>query len=91
MNYAGKGVDIYILADGVEDDNREFGGRAFNVKFMPPYPYWKCTKYGTLIANVTAGNTAGVAKKSQVHVLRYMYTIIYCMINCYFSYSQCHR
>ena len=31
----GTGVDIYILAEGIDFDNEEFGGRALHGEFMP--------------------------------------------------------
>ena len=70
----GTGVDIYILADGVEDGDKEFGqgrSRAANIRYIPPFPRWRCTKYGTKMAILTAGNYTGIARNSRIYVLRY--------------------
>lgn len=80
FNFTGTGVDIYILADGVESYDIEFSpyarsrplSRAANKRYNPPYPRWRCTKYGTPLAILTAGNYIGIAKKSKIKVLRYV-------------------
>ena len=66
-NCTGTGVDIYVLADGIEHDNEEFGGRAFDGGFKPQ----QCAKFGTQVASLAAGKYTGVAKNSNV----YRYTV----------------
>ena len=66
----GTGVDIYIIADGIEYDNKEFVGRAFDGGFKSRR---QCsTKYGTQLAALAVGKYSGVAKNS--HVYRYICT-----------------
>ena len=60
----GAGVDIYILADGIEYDNEEFGGRAFHEKFLPETG---CTRYGTELASLAVGKDYGVAKNARIY------------------------
>ena len=77
FNYTGTGVDIYILADGIEHDNEELHGRAFDVEFIPPhYSQWRCNKFGTHIGSLAAGVYAGVAKSSMIYVPRYVRSYI---------------
>ena len=35
LDYTGTGVDIYMLVEGIDHENEEFGGRAFDGGFMP--------------------------------------------------------
>ena len=60
----GTGVDIYILAEGIDFDNEEFGGRASHGEFMPEND---CAKYGTELASLAAGKDYGVAKNATIY------------------------
>ena len=60
----GTNVDIYILAEGLEYDNEEFGGRAFHGNFKPETG---CTEYGTELASLAAGKDYGVAKNANIY------------------------
>ena len=74
LNCTGTGVDIYILADGIDYGNEEFGGRARDGGYRTLYRQQRCTKYGTEIASVAAGRYSGVAKNSNIY--RYVATYI---------------
>ena len=56
-----------MLADGIDYDNEEFGGRAREGGFKTQYYVHRCTKYGTELARVAAGRYAGVAKNSNIY------------------------
>lgn len=60
----GAGVDIYILAEGIEFDNEEFQGRALHGEFMPAN---ECAEYGTELASLAVGRDYGVAKNATVY------------------------
>ena len=60
----GTGVDIYMLADGIDIENEEFGGRAFDGKFNSPI---SCTEFGNSLASLAAGQYAGVAKNANIY------------------------
>ena len=64
MDYTGTGVDIYMLVEGVDLGNEEFGGRAFDGGFMPVKP---CSEFGTQLASLSAGRYAGVAKNANIY------------------------
>ena len=72
VDYTGTGVDIYMLVEGIDYENEEFCGRAFDGGFMPIKP---CTKYGTHLTSLTAGKYAGVAKNA--HIYRYILLTAY--------------
>ena len=61
----GTGVDIYILAEGLEYDNEEFGGRAFHGNFKPETGC--AAEYGTELASLAAGKDYGVAKNAKIY------------------------
>jgi len=64
VNCTGTGVDIYILADGIEYKNKELEGRVFDGEFSSQ----QCTgSFGTQIASLAAGKYVGVAKNSNVY------------------------
>ena len=60
----GTGVDIYVLAEGIDYDNEEFGGRAFDGKFMLEN---ECAEFGTNLASLAAGKDYGVAKNANIY------------------------
>ena len=60
----GTGVDIYILVEGIEYDNEEFGGRALHGEFMPESG---CANFGTELASLAAGRDYGVAKNATIY------------------------
>ena len=53
-----------MLAEGIDYDNEEFGGRAFDGKFMPEN---ECAEIGTNLASLAAGNDYGVAKNANIY------------------------
>ena len=61
--HTGNGVDIYILADGIEFENDEIKGRAFNGGFRSQ----QCNWLGTQLASLAAGKYVGVAKNANVY------------------------
>ena len=63
-DYIGTGVDIYMLVEGIDHENKELGDRAFDGGFMPIQP---CTEFGTHLANLAAGKYAGVAKNTNIY------------------------
>ena len=70
MYLVGSGVDIYIFAEGIQYRHKVFGGRASNGGFAPDK---KCTRIGTELASLAAGEFVGVATKANVY--RYGYTV----------------
>ena len=68
--YIGTGVDIYVLADGIDYDDKEFGKRAFDVELS--HFKRRCNYLGTHIGHLAAGVYAGVAKNSNIIVPRYI-------------------
>ena len=64
LDYTGTGVDIYMLVEGIDHENEEFGGRAFDGGFMPIKP---CTEFGTHLASLAAGKYSGVAKNANIY------------------------
>ena len=64
LEYTGTGVDIYMLYEGIDLENEEFGGRAFDGGFMPVKP---CSEFGTQLASLAAGRYAGVAKNANIY------------------------
>ena len=64
LYYIGTGVDIYILADGIDLKDEEFEGRAFDGMFLPQK---SCTGFGTGLASLAAGKYAGVAKNANIY------------------------
>ena len=75
LDYAGTGVDIYMLVEGIDHENEEFGGRAFDGGFMPIKP---CTEFGTHLASLAAGKYSGVAKNANIYryILLTAYTYV---------------
>ena len=59
-------MDIYIFAEGIQYGHKAFGGRASNGGFAPDQ---KCTRIGTELASLAAGEFVGVA--TGAHVYRY--------------------
>ena len=53
-----------MLVDGIDYENEEFGGRAFDGGFMPKK---LCTEFGTGFASLAAGIYAGVAKNASIY------------------------
>ena len=60
----GAGVDIYMLAEGIDFDNEEFEGRALHGEFMPEND---CANYGTELASLAVGRDYGVAKNATIY------------------------
>ena len=77
-DYTGTGVDIYILVEGIDHENKEFGGRAFDGGFMP---IQSCTEIGTHLASLAAGRHAGVAKNANIY--RYILLTAYIWLATY--------
>ena len=67
LNYTGTGVDIYIMVDGIDYNNEEFGGRASDTGYRTLFRQQKCDKYGTKLASLAAGTYSGVAKNSKIY------------------------
>ena len=53
-----------MLVEGIDLENEEFGGRAFDGGFMPVKP---CSEFGTQLASLAAGRYAGVAKNANIY------------------------
>ena len=53
-----------MLVEGIDHENEEFGGRAFDGEFMPTK---SCTELGTQLASLAAGKYAGVAKNANIY------------------------
>ena len=60
----GTGVDIYMLVEGIDHENEEFGGRAFDGGYMPK---GRCTEFGTEFASLAARKYSGVAKNATIY------------------------
>ena len=60
----GTGVDIYALVEGIDHENEEFGGRAFDGGFMNTK---QCTEFGTEFASLAVGKHSGVAKNATIY------------------------
>lgn len=64
-DFAGAGVDIYLVDTTVDTSALEIRGRAYNI-----YPHAPvCNMHGTNMAVLAAGTTMGFAKRSNVHAL----------------------
>lgn len=64
-DFAGAGVDIYLVDTTVDTSAPEIRGRAYNL-----YPHAPvCNMHGTNMAVLAAGATMGFAKRSNVHAV----------------------
>ena len=75
-NRTGENVDIYILDTGININHREFQGRASTL-YSPDNkdcdPNQKTSpSHGTSVASQAAGDSCGVAKKANIHNLRFL-------------------
>eukprot|EP00866_Antonospora_locustae_P000495 jgi/Antlo1/495/94 len=64
-DFAGAGVDIYLVDTTVDTSAPEIRGRAYNL-----YPHAPvCNMHGTNMAVLAAGTTMGFAKRSSIHAV----------------------
>ncbi|KAH8797602.1 serine proteinase [Flagelloscypha sp. PMI_526] len=61
-DYAGRGVDVYVVDSGIRTTHREFGGRARWGATFGPYASADGNGHGTHIAGTIGGTQFGVAK-----------------------------
>ncbi|KAI9225015.1 peptidase S8/S53 domain-containing protein [Blastocladiella britannica] len=71
--YTGASAHVYILDSGVEYRHRDFNGRAsidFIADSLKSNPIPDCNGHGTHVAGIIGGALTGVARKSNLHMLR---------------------
>ncbi|KAI3658136.1 hypothetical protein MP638_001599 [Amoeboaphelidium occidentale] len=69
----GKGVNVYILDSGIDEENTEFGSRGrpvYTARFLQNSPRGDCTGHGTHVAGIIGGTNVGVAKLANLLSLR---------------------
>jgi subtilisin family serine protease len=68
VTQCGQGVNIFVVDTGVNYNNPEFGGRAFD--FYPAGDSMDLHGHGTFVAALAASNTYGVAKCANIYSVR---------------------
>jgi subtilisin family serine protease len=72
-NYTGIGVHVYVVDDGIDVTDPEFGGRAsqdFSALVTPPVRDHRSCNHATLVSKVVGGATWGPAKRARLHSVR---------------------
>ncbi|KAH8824299.1 peptidase 1 [Flagelloscypha sp. PMI_526] len=65
---AGKGVDVYVIDTGVNINHTEFGGRAKNDIWVPPFTHGGDEMgHGTHCSGIVGGIRVGVAKAANIN------------------------
>lgn len=68
----GKGVNAYVIDDGIAISHPDFGGRAVNAHDATGENFTMCAKHthGTQMASVLGGTRFGVAKEVSIHSVK---------------------